>query len=339
MPGRLIGKGFQTLPPTARIGNVRLQAGHHQRALGAGERHVKPVQLFAATGGLFNGQYIGHAGRWFGFAGQVDKTPGVGGLARPVHQYAHGLRFLCFAIGVQQQNKWRLQPFGAMHSQEPHSLGISPHRRGVAAGTQGAHQRIGSDVPPTIHLQRCREQSTQIRQHGVTLVGGCGDGKTGQHIAMVVDGAERVIRRQSVDPSLPQRQRGADGSQRGRQISCSLQHLEPRHFANGHGGFLHSQMGRSQHGALTQNQLHQVVVRHTEQWRLQGSGQGQIMRRRHQGVQQGYQVLHLGHLRQFVLLRLLGGDAQFGQFGLHQAQALALAGQHHDVLGPQCSGL
>ena len=83
--------GLQALPPTGRIGNVRLQAGQHQRALGAGQCHIQRVQLFTFARGLLDGQHIGHTSRGFGFVGQVDKTLRVSRLARPVHQNAHGL--------------------------------------------------------------------------------------------------------------------------------------------------------------------------------------------------------------------------------------------------------
>ena len=88
-----------------------------------------------------------------------------------------------------------------------------------------------------------------------------------------------------------------------------------------------------------QDQLHQVVVTHAKQRRLQSTGQRQVVCGRHQGIEQAHHVLHLWHIGQLVLFGLLGGYAQRSQLGLHQPQALTLAGQHHDVLGPERTGL
>ncbi len=49
------------------------------------------------------------------------------------------------------------------------------------------------------------------------------------------------------------------------------------------------------------------------------------MCRRHQGIEQGHDVLHLGRGAQIDLLGLLRRDAERAQLLLHHGQAVALA--------------
>ena len=87
-------QGRQPVPPAARCRYAGLHGRQRQAVLGARHRHIKHVELFALAGLLLDGQRSFGAGRRARFAGQEDKARGLGLLAGPVHQHAHGLGLL-----------------------------------------------------------------------------------------------------------------------------------------------------------------------------------------------------------------------------------------------------
>ena len=106
----------------------------------------------------------------------------------------------------------------------------------------------------------------------------------------------------------------------------SLKHLEPgttRRLAPCIGA------AGSAQAALGQGDLHQILVRQVPQGRAQRLRQRQVMRWRHQHVQQRHDVTHLGGFRQVAFFRLLCGDTQLPQGVPHHRQAVAAARQHH----------
>ncbi|MNV44181.1 hypothetical protein D3C71_1359300 [compost metagenome] len=169
---------------------------------GARHGHVEHVQLLAAAGLLLGGQRGFCAGRRVRFAGQKDKGRRHGLLARPVHQHTHGLGFLRAGVGVEQQHAVGLQPLGAVHRQQANGLRIGPARRAHAALLHGPHKRIGREVAAAVVLQRCRQQRAQVGLHCLTLGDRDSSGEAGKHVAVLVDGMQRIVRRQATHPVL-----------------------------------------------------------------------------------------------------------------------------------------
>ena len=77
--------------------------------------------------------------------------------------------------------------------------------------------------------------------------------------------------------------------------------------------------------------LHEQRIVQSKNRRLQSLGQGHIVARRHQRIDQCQQVLHHRNFMQFCFFRKLRGYAQGVQFLLEQGQALAFARQHHHI--------
>ena len=192
----------QSVPPTAGRRRGGLHGRERQAVFGACHGHIQHVELFALAGLLLGGQGRLGAGGRVGFAGQKHKAGGHGLLAGPVHQHAHGLGFLGARVGVEQQHAARLQPLGAVYGEQANRLRIDPARGAHAAFFHGAHKRVRREVAATIVLQRGRQQGAQVGQHRRALRGGRSRCKTRQHITVLVDGVQGVVRRQGVDPRL-----------------------------------------------------------------------------------------------------------------------------------------
>jgi len=58
---------------------------------------------------------------------------------------------------------------------------------------EGAHQRMGREVPAAILGQRRSQHGPRVAQHALALSGGDGSGKPCQHVPTVVDGAQNVV--------------------------------------------------------------------------------------------------------------------------------------------------
>ena len=195
-------QGSQPVPPAAGGRVAGLHRRQRQAVLGARHGHVEHVQLLAAAGLLLGGQGgLGTGGR-VGFAGQKDEGRGRGLLAGPVHQHAHGFGLLRAGVGVQQQHAIGLQPLGPVHRQQSDGLRIGPAGGAHSALLHGAHKRIGREVAAPVVLQRSGQQRTQVGLHGLALGDGRGGGKAGQHVAVLVDGVQRIVRRQALHPAL-----------------------------------------------------------------------------------------------------------------------------------------
>ena len=89
-----------------------------------------------------------------------------------------------------------------MHRQQADGLRIGPAGGAHAALLHGAHKRIGREVAAPVVLQRGGQQRTQVGLHGLALGGGRGGGKAGQHVAVLVDGVQGIVRRQALHPAL-----------------------------------------------------------------------------------------------------------------------------------------
>jgi len=170
--------------------------------LGTRHGHVEHVQFFAAAGLLLSSQRGFGAGRGGRFAGEKNKGRRHGLLARPIHQHAHGLCFLRAGVGVEQQHAVGLQPLGTVHRQQADGLRIGPAGRAHAALLHGPHKRIGREVAAAIVLQRCRQQRAQVGLHRLALGDWGSSGEAGQHVAVLVDGMQRIMRRQATHPGL-----------------------------------------------------------------------------------------------------------------------------------------
>ena len=84
---------------------------------------------------------------------------------------------------------------------------------------------------------------------------------------------------------------------------------------------------------MQQRKLNQSIVTDPKERRFKRSGQRQVMRGRHQRIQQRHHVLHLGGISQLGLFGLLAGNAQRLQGFLHLRQARPAPRQDHDVFG------
>jgi hypothetical protein len=87
------------------------------------------------------------------------------------------------------------------------SAGARPaHRPGPGARTapllQRAHKRVGREVAAPVVLQRGTPAARAGWPAPPGAAGRRGGGKAGQHVAMVVDGVQRIVRRQAVHPAL-----------------------------------------------------------------------------------------------------------------------------------------
>ena len=124
------------------------------------------------------------------------------GLPRPVHQHAHGLSLGRGRVGVKQQHQRGFQPLSPMHGEQAHGVCIGPLWRFDATGLERAHQGIGRGVTSAIHLQNGGQQGLQIGQHTRAQGVGRSRRKAGQHIAVLVNGVQRVVRRECVEPAF-----------------------------------------------------------------------------------------------------------------------------------------
>ena len=82
---------------------------------------------------------------------------------------------------------------------------------------------------------------------------------------------------------------------------------------------------------LQQGQLHQGRIIQPEQRRAQRACQRQVMRGRHQYVEQSDDVLHLAGVNQAGFFADLGRNVQSPQRFLQGQQASAFARQDHDL--------
>ena len=123
-------------------------------------------------------------------------------------------------------------------------------------------------------------------------------------MGIVVDGAQRIVWRQSVKPTRPRPQLRADAGKRCGPAG-GLQHFEP---------------ARSRFTSFQCN-LNERVVVEAEDGRFQRSSERQVVVRRHQRIDERDDVLYFGRVVQFIFFRLLDGDVQFSQFVLHHGKA------------------
>ena len=124
-------------------------------------------------------------------------------LAWPVHQHAHGVKFSRLGVSVQQQHRFSLQALGTVDCEQAHGI-LHRRRRGLhATGFESAHQGIRRGVTATAELQRHTQQRTQIGQHRLALRAWCRHCKAGQHVAITIDGLQRIVRRKLVNPAFP----------------------------------------------------------------------------------------------------------------------------------------
>ena len=172
------------------------------------QRDIQGVEFFALalkTLGLQRGQ---GAGGGLAFADQKHKLGRVLGLARPVNQHAHGVGVALGGVGVEQQHGVRLQALGAVDGEQAHGQWVHGGGRQHATAFEGAHKGVGRGVAPTAQLQGHGQQGAQVGQHRVALAGRRHAGKARQHVAIGVNGLQRVMRRQLVQPRLPLKKNG-----------------------------------------------------------------------------------------------------------------------------------
>ena len=209
-----------------------------------------------------------------------------------------------------------------MHGEQADRIGTARRGCADATGLERSHERIRRGITRAIDLERHPGQRPQIGQHLATQRRRCGRGEAREHVALVEDRIQRIVRRQPVDQRFPAQQIIPRHLQ-GRAFEVwILQQLEPR-----------KRPPRALHAACVQGELHQLLVRDAEQRRLQRTSQRQVVRRRHQGVQQGGDVLHFGGLAEVGLFRLLGRNVQRPQLLLHHGQPVSPPGKHHDLAG------
>ena len=104
-----------------------------------------------------------------------------------------------------------------MNRQQPDRLAADRSRCLGAAGLERAHKTIRRGVTPAVEGQRHTEQRAQIRQHRAALRRRGRRAKTRQHIAVVVNALEGIVRRQAVQPALPLGQNRPQPFQGGRK--------------------------------------------------------------------------------------------------------------------------
>ncbi len=104
-----------------------------------------------------------------------------------------------------------------MDGQQPDGLSADGCRRLGAAGLERAHKTIRRGVTPAVECQRHTQQRTQVGQHRVALRRrGCG-AKTRQHVTVVVNALQCIVRRQAVQPAFPFSQNRPQPFQNGRK--------------------------------------------------------------------------------------------------------------------------
>ncbi len=86
---------------------------------------------------------------------------------------------------------------------------------------------------------------------------------------------------------------------------------------------------------MLQRELHQGLIAHAEQGRLEHARQRQVVLRRHQHIEQGHQVQHFAAVDEIGFFADLSGDVQAAQLVLQGHQSGPLARQHHDIGGLQ----
>ena len=172
------------------------------------EGHIQRVQLFATTRQLLGRDGLCGAGRRPAFADQEDELLRPRRLAGPVDQHAHAVCAALCRIKVKQQHGLGFQPLGAVNRQQPYCAFADRGGRQRAAGFQGTHESIRRGITPAVQVQRHCQQRAQIGQHGAALQRRRGGGKARQHIAVVVNRLQRVVRRQAVNPTFPSGQNG-----------------------------------------------------------------------------------------------------------------------------------
>ena len=87
-----------------------------------------------------------------------------------------------------------------MHRQQLHGLGGGVARHGQLLAAQRAQPLVGRQKAPALHAQGGGQQRAQLRQHVGALGRGGSGGKARQHVAVGVDGLQRVVRGQVQKP-------------------------------------------------------------------------------------------------------------------------------------------
>ena len=201
----------EPLPPATRRFAVRRDGRNNQRVARPGQRHIERIEFFAFALCALVVKVLHCAGRRPAFTGHEDKFLRPPGMAWPVDQHPHSLGSTLGSIRVEQQHRPRFQTLGAVDGQQTYCRIVDRRRRQHTTGFQGAHERIRRGIPPATNLQCGREQGAQIRQHRVALRSRRRDGKTRQHVAIAIDGLQRIVGRQLVQPGFPPQQRAAHG--------------------------------------------------------------------------------------------------------------------------------
>ena len=104
-----------------------------------------------------------------------------------------------------------------MNGQQPHRIGLHRDGRQHAARLERAHQAIGRGVTPATQAQCHAQQCPQIGQHMRALGSGRGGGETGQHVTVVINSLQGVVRRKVVKPMLVLQQASRQSFQRRRE--------------------------------------------------------------------------------------------------------------------------
>ncbi len=90
-----------------------------------------------------------------------------------------------------------------MDGEQTHRQRIHCRGRQHAPGLEGTHKGIGRGETPAAQLQRDAKQRAQIGQHRVALVGGRRRAEARQHVAVAIDGLQRVMWRPLAEPAFP----------------------------------------------------------------------------------------------------------------------------------------
>ena len=124
--------------------------------------------------------------------------------ARPVYAQGHAFGFFLLAVGVYEQDEFGFKPFGSVYGKQAHGVGADGVGGGLAAAVaHGAHPLVGAGIAATIERQSLGGQGLQALKHGYALRGRGGGGVAGEQVAFAVDGIERVVRGEVLQPVLP----------------------------------------------------------------------------------------------------------------------------------------
>ena len=167
-----------------------------------GHGHVQGIEFFPGPGHLLGLQCQHRAGRRVLFRHQKHKFFRGSVFSWPIDQHGHAVGIALQRVGVQQQHSISFQAFCAVNGQQPHRIGLRGDGRQHAARLERAHQTIGRGVTPATQAQCHAQQRPQIGQHVKALGRGRGGGETGQHVTMVINSLQGVVRRQVVQPTL-----------------------------------------------------------------------------------------------------------------------------------------